>query len=444
MASPTPSDSSLESGEWNGEDQSFYFDTHPTPYESFDPDQSFEGYQYLFTKPRIDDAATWAHAPMEPLGSSSRLDYEEHEPRQQQRQERSCFNCGESDHTVAQCPKPKDHERIRQSRLEFEESKAPRGNDDDDSGEINGHARLHEQFASAKQRLRWLDEFVPGKPSQALIEALLPETDDDGWGYDERGRRNQGSSTDLPYLHRMLVWGYPPGWIASKDPIEQIRQRIQNDSQWDSVEVLAGFDVTALDKRHGLQPLAGGAQTTATELEKEPSAGEAMKRWVDYQTDLFDSYRLQSFDTMFRAPLPQMQQRALPSHSHDLERWSRRMHDEGERLRNRPLDHSSQKHEVDERAALWERLLRERFASPPPRHSASEGAVRRAPIRISRPHPYAPPPSTDCVPASQPPPRTPIHIHRPHSYAAPQPPPSPPPPPPPPCPPPALPPPPPV
>ncbi|SJX61657.1 uncharacterized protein SRS1_12641 [Sporisorium reilianum f. sp. reilianum] len=432
------SECSLESGEWNDEDQSFYFDAHPTPYESFDPDQSFEGYQYIFTRPRPDVAADRASFSTEPLGSTSKADHEGQEHRQQQQQqrpERCCFNCGESDHAVAQCPHPKDRERIRQRRLEFE---AQRGDDDDGFGEINGHARLHEQFASAEQRLRWLDEFVPGKPSQALIDALLPATDDHGWGMEERGSRMQSASSDLPYLHRMLVWGYPPGWISTRNPIEEIRQRIQSDSQWDSVEVLAGFDVAALDNGNVRSSAsAGDTEAIAAKQGEGSSDGAGTKRWVDYHTDLFDSYRLQSFDTVFRAPLPRMPEQAVQVHSHDGSRsddrrWSRPPHDANEGWIDRPR----------KRSALWKRLLRERSDSPPPppRYNGSESANRRAPVRIDRPHPYAPPRRISPEGGSR---STPVRIVRPHPHAPP--PPAdpfhpPPPPPPPPCPPPALPP----
>ncbi|TKY86725.1 hypothetical protein EX895_004365 [Sporisorium graminicola] len=270
MASPAPSESSLESGQWNDEDQSFYFDTHPTPYESFDPDQSFEGYQHLFMKPQFnDDVKLGTSSSLEPLGSHSNVKHEEQAlPFRQQRLERCCFNCGETGHAVAQCSQPRDRERIRQRRLEFESEKLQRGEGDDEGfGEINGHARLHEQFASTEQRIRWLDEFVPGKPSRALIDALLPETDD------------QGSLRDLPYLQRMLVWGYPPGWISSKDPVEQIRRGIQSDSQWDYVEVLAGFDVAALDKSaHHPQSRPGDTRASAAKEKRDLSTDENAKR----------------------------------------------------------------------------------------------------------------------------------------------------------------------
>ena len=334
MSSPAPSDLSLESGEWNDEDRSFYLDTHPTPFQSFDPDQSFEGYRYVFVRPQTDHAASGGVSSSEPLGSRMALveqalnDAAETTARKQPL-ERRCFNCGEASHAVAQCHLPRNRERIRQSRLQFQESQSQQ-KDDGELGEINGHARLHEQVASAEQRLRWLDEMVPGQPSLALIEALtwdshggMDEAQQYGRGWGSDGEEPRGwdggaeasenlsalapaseSSLDLPHLRNMLIWGYPPGWISSQDPIESIKQRIRCDAIWDSVEVLDGLDVAGLKQGHEPIP-AGALQAEASEQASSRKVGVEERRWVDYHTHLFDSFRLQSFDTVFRTPLPQ-------------------------------------------------------------------------------------------------------------------------------------------
>ncbi|KAJ9478368.1 hypothetical protein PHBOTO_001933 [Pseudozyma hubeiensis] len=405
MSSPAPSDCSLESGEWNDEDQSFYFDTRPTPYECFDPDQSFEGYQHIFTTPRVNQGASGAPSTAEPLGSTRKVE-KQAQHAQQQRLERRCFNCGEGDHGVAQCGHPKNPERIRRSRLEFNESKA--GGDDEAAGDMNAHARLHEQIASVKQRLRWLDEFVPGKPSPALIDAL-------SWPAEggSRGGGYGGSAAKLPYLHRMLLWGYPPGWVSSEDPIEQVRQQIQVDSQWNSLDMLDGFDVAALGPSH--------CQTSAEMSSKAASDANVVaepQRWVDYQTDLFDSQRLQTFDTVFHAPMPKMpEQKVSPlPHGRDQRDIGRCSPPSGAVPEARPGEASERSWETEEedRAALWNRLLSERSPSPPHRHVAK--APKRASAHIDRHRPYAssirtapaPPPPSEPAPLPPPPPAPPF------------------------------------
>lgn len=413
MSSPADSDRSLESGEWNDEDQSFFFDTHPTPYASFDPDQSFEGYQYVFGRPQAG-----SNAPMGALGEPAKAD--ESAPAEADRlsksRERCCFNCGEPGHAVNQCPLPKDRERIRQSRLEFEETKAQNG--DDGSGGVNGPARLHEQVASAKQRLQWLDEIKPGQPSRALIEALTWEGDA-RWHdtEDRKGASCVEKTYDLPHLRGMLMWGYPPGWVSSQDPIEHIRQRIKQDTEWDSVEVLSGFEADALEQKPN-QALNGKADHHSS----ADHSGDELKRWVNYNTHLFDSFRLQAFDTVFRRPLPQMQQDDNRSHDRDWDRrynqhnpasrslkhdrhnayerrWDRGPDDPGwPSKRHRPAQ-AAEMEEKDDRAALWNRVLAEGSSQPPPPtwdHSAPP----------PHPTPFEPPPPPPGSPPPPPPPPT--------------------------------------
>ncbi|KAJ1027497.1 hypothetical protein NDA18_003500 [Ustilago nuda] len=307
---------SLESGEWNDEDQSFYFDSQPTPYESFDPDQSFEGYRHIFSRPRPDDTCRVPSA--EPLGSSTATEtLSEAEAKQRTAEkmplERRCFNCGQSDHAVAQCPLPRNRKRIRQSRLEFEESKAEQAQDTS-MGEINGHARLHQQLASVEQRLRWLDEFVPGKPSRALIEALAWEAGGTE-GDRDAAKMKEEEVFDLPYLRNMLIWGYPPGWISDRDPVEQIRQRIQQDSEWETVTVSDGFDLVALAQpQHPESDTVKDNDDNSGEYADHGKMAGQVRRWVDYLMHLFDSNRLQSFDRAFRAPLPQMREEPVQNY----------------------------------------------------------------------------------------------------------------------------------
>lgn len=376
MSSPAASDCSLESGEWDGQEQCFYFDRHPTAYESFDPEQSFEGYMHVFSRPPTDDAAgsiLGTHAP----GNCDDTPAEEH--RRHVRAERLCFNCGEPGHAVPQCPLPRDRERIRQSRLEFEQNKTLRSGD----SEINAYARLHEQVASAQQRLQWLDEFVPGQPSTELIRALTWDAASATDDRDDREAELHAPTLDLPHLRNMLVWGYPPGWIAPYDPIKLVRHRIQHDTDWNDAEMLRGFDVTSLK----------ADTTVAATADRSPEGASAEgteHRWVDFHTQLFDSNRLQKFDTIHRRPLPRLERDGEPDPSLNRDRAEDK--DDWERASKR-IRLGRAERTMQDRKALWQSLLSGRFPSPP-----------------SLPPEEPPPPPPPTSPPPPPPPPPPPHI----------------------------------
>lgn len=379
MSSPAASVCSLESGEWDGQEQCFYFDRRPTAYESFDPEQSFEGYMHVFSRPPTDDAAGGilgthppAHCDDTPAQGHTK----------QMRAERRCFNCGEAGHAVSQCPLPRDRERIRQSRLEFEQDKTLRSGD----SEINAHARLHEQVASAQQRLQWLDEFIPGQPSTELIRALTWDAASETNDREDSDAELPTSTLDLPHLRNMLVWGYPPGWIAPHDPIESVRHRIQHDTEWNDVEMIRGFDVASL----------GAAKTVAAATSPSPAGATphgTERRWVDFHTQLFDSNRLQKFDTVDRRPLPRFERDGEPDQSLSCNRAGDE-NEWGRASKRYRLDGAERT--VQDRKALWQSLLTERSPSPP---SLPPEEPPPPPPPTSPPPPPPSPPSSPTPPS---------------------------------------------
>ena len=94
------------------------------------------------------------------------------------RQRRTCFNC-DGDHKLQDCPKPRDLVKISAKRKEFME-KFPSGQE----------ARYH------VDKVEKFKHLMPGKVSDNLREAL-------GFSGHEV----------LPFIYRMRMLGYPPGWL---------------------------------------------------------------------------------------------------------------------------------------------------------------------------------------------------------------------------------------
>ncbi|GLB34630.1 putative glutaredoxin-like domain (DUF836) [Lyophyllum shimeji] len=115
----------------------------------------------------------------------------------------TCFNCGEPNHVVAECPRPVNRQLVALSRQFHAFLKAERRAVD--------FKRIHEVEAWRQQRLEWLDIFEPGEiRGQALRDAL---GDNDG-----------------EWLANMAVWGYPRGWVSVEDPREKVRRLIWDEN----------------------------------------------------------------------------------------------------------------------------------------------------------------------------------------------------------------------
>ncbi|PWN51922.1 hypothetical protein IE53DRAFT_29610 [Violaceomyces palustris] len=232
-----------------------------------------------------------------------------------------CFNCGQSGHSFSKCTAYRDPENIKRNRELFMSNKLNRSNLD---------VRLHDSEASRKFRLLMMSTLKPGHPSEELRNALglsIQHTRSESQGPDsvsstvgeggqlctqmEEGELSENASfvvapaEEPSYLRRMLIWGYPPGWISREDPIAKIRQRLVSDNSWNTAQTLEGFDIEAArsgprqDRDQNRQK-----ETPGPSIRLEPASEDLpIKRWVDYQTGLFDSSKLEPFDVLRRTPL---------------------------------------------------------------------------------------------------------------------------------------------
>jgi hypothetical protein len=128
------------------------------------------------------------------------------QPQPQQQWKPSCWNCG-GEHLITTCPKPKNPHTIAQNKKKFLEAKARRqgpilrGNEDH-----YNNRRYHEEPRGQQSQGsgqggsgggRWRGA-VPGMVGNELRKAM-------------------GLADDQlpPYIYRMRIFGYPPGWKES-------------------------------------------------------------------------------------------------------------------------------------------------------------------------------------------------------------------------------------
>lgn len=97
------------------------------------------------------------------------------------RPKNNCFNC-DGDHTMRDCPEPRNAQKIRENRMQF-------------NGGAAGGPTGSRYHIDANQKF---GHFVPGQLGDALRQAL--------------GLRHG----DLPmHVYRMRMLGYPPGWLEA-------------------------------------------------------------------------------------------------------------------------------------------------------------------------------------------------------------------------------------
>lgn len=178
------------------------------------------------------------------------------------RADQLCWNCREPGHTAAECPAPRSHLMTRASRERFMFER---------DSVMPDYARTYLldyvfDEDERRRRLALIDRFRPGgRISSELADALFWLDDggddddqaDDGIVFVSGGKSGAGafrSATEMedgevdeeiqarqeekdrlavlkrrgqwPWLIGMLKWGYPPGWVAAKDPIEVVRRRV--------------------------------------------------------------------------------------------------------------------------------------------------------------------------------------------------------------------------
>ncbi|GFO43104.1 Zinc finger cchc domain-containing protein 8 [Plakobranchus ocellatus] len=105
----------------------------------------------------------------------------------------ACWNCGELNHAIMDCKKPKNYAKIAASKKEFMDQQGAQ------TPKFSGPSRYHLDPELASKFSR----FKPGVLSESLREAL-------------------GLSTDqLPtHIYKMRLYGYPPGWLAEAKQVQ--------------------------------------------------------------------------------------------------------------------------------------------------------------------------------------------------------------------------------
>lgn len=275
---------------------------------------------------------------------------------------RTCWNCGETDHELIDCPRKRDHAQIALSRAEFTAQK------DSVPEYAMAHLWMYTFDESERhRRLGLVDRFTPGRISSDLADAVLTMEEDmspeevERMNLEKRRRR-------YPWLNWMMKWGYPPGWVAGRgtfvtlgicveanasDPLVILRGRLEAmpleelalyDGQ-DELEVFGGHMDTSMRRTsvssgpsdmsldesaspvtvapppptppaHPPPPTPSAHPPPQSPAppppppdepppapRQSPRTGPRMGRWARYDTDLFDSDRLMAFTTARPLPL---------------------------------------------------------------------------------------------------------------------------------------------
>ena len=185
---------------------------------------------------------------------------------------------------VTNCTEPLNRPLIALSRAMYEFFKDPGRRESE---------RLHEYEEHRAQRLRFSEFFNAGSISGELLREAL--------GIDVT-EHLEGDKRELPWLWRMLDWGYPPGWVSEEDPKIKVRARIEGESIWtDDLDATIIIDnpqqtssVEHLSISNSFNPCA---KVSPTVIEQT----DTPKRWAHYPTALFSSEHLVVYDGV---PLP--------------------------------------------------------------------------------------------------------------------------------------------
>ncbi|KAK1924143.1 hypothetical protein DB88DRAFT_472707 [Papiliotrema laurentii] len=295
---------------------------------------------------------------------------------------RACWNCGEVTHQLAHCPHPRDPAMIQRSRAAFLREKEIA----ETTMPAYHRPYLSHYICTAQDRQRRLDlaeRFSrPGRPSAALLDAVFSSGQDDEDTEDadvfeynalsqseadiarrrqeRRMREEERVSNDLrrergqlPWFARFMQWGYPPGWISERDPVEEAKRRIRIDPLTDNVDddsdeeddLVVYGDATALplpdkmDPSHQSPDIPGDPPpppppqpdeapppppppvdrpyrkwwelppprplppTGPNDRRDQSVGGPRTRRWAWYDTDMFSSERLRPYDTIRHVPL---------------------------------------------------------------------------------------------------------------------------------------------
>ncbi|ORY32529.1 hypothetical protein BCR39DRAFT_375744 [Naematelia encephala] len=179
-----------------------------------------------------------------------------------------CWNCRQSGHTLRDCPRPRDRLQILQSRRDFEASR---------DAVPPSHLQCLEDYRfnedERHRRLELVHRFEPGRVSEKLADAVFYLTDqfaisdlelEDGEVSEATMAIERDKSQGRwPWLNYMLKWGYPPGWVAAKDPRDEVRRRIEIMSTEQSEDTLTDPG-DLLEIYGGMDSISASSSTSST------------------------------------------------------------------------------------------------------------------------------------------------------------------------------------
>ncbi|WRT66237.1 uncharacterized protein IL334_003190 [Kwoniella shivajii] len=151
----------------------------------------------------------------------------------------TCWNCLSTGHSYTSCPEPKNHNMIRHSRethFFIRDYIMP----EQYQHSLESYYSMNVTEEEKSRRLELVHSFVAGQISSQLEEAIcfIDETNVDSQVEESM---DQDEYLDLlkdqmdvkrrrkrwDWYERIMRWGYPPGWITAKDPIQEVERRIQ-------------------------------------------------------------------------------------------------------------------------------------------------------------------------------------------------------------------------
>ncbi|KAF5389337.1 hypothetical protein D9757_003507 [Collybiopsis confluens] len=195
-----------------------------------------------------------------------------------------CFNCGSASHVVSACTEKVDRALVALSRQMYEFYR-DLSLSDRIGTDFSGRFYTVEDWKAI--RLSWINTFNPGEiKGRDLREALglLPGDGD--------------SEAQNEWLRNIAAWGYPPGWINSRDPRALMRERVLNQYVGNNEE---GENFLVFGE-NGDTEIVSTISKEAVVVHDEKDHSE-LKRWVAYPPLQFSSSLLPVYDGYTLPPM---------------------------------------------------------------------------------------------------------------------------------------------
>ncbi|KAI0784400.1 hypothetical protein C8Q75DRAFT_780036 [Abortiporus biennis] len=273
---------------------------------------------------------------------------------------RRCFNCGSPEHTVPECPHPKDHQLIALSRQLFEFY----------NGKNVPFRRIHEVAVWERQRIEWLETFEPGQIRGEILRDAL-------------GLHGDDAGENVPWLRNMALWGYPPGWVRATDPRLEVWEIITGAKEHDAAlfedQQLVIYGENETTERVLLrQTQSDDAQLddtnssdTLSDCDTQSTESDSpLKRWATYPNTFFSSVLLPVYNGL---SLPMLPTEVSSTYGTD-------------------------------RARLWSNIVSAHSMPPPPTSAPPPPPPSTTPPPLPPAPSYAPPPLPPPPPDPAPPP----------------------------------------